>query len=133
MSTPDNNLPVLGDAPAGDQSAVNAAHTPGPWVIPNGAGNEHVICEGDDPTKPGRILFILENPRGTSRVLDYAELAACTAFIVRAVNCHDEMLAALRDVESKIVDFEAGRINWRPKDFLMRVRTAAAKAEGRTP
>jgi hypothetical protein len=41
------------------------------------------------------------------------------------------MLEALRDVESKIVDFEAGRINWRPDDFLHRVRIAIAKAEER--
>lgn len=31
---------------------------------------------------------------------------------------------ALEDIESKIVDFEAGRINWRPDDFLQRVRAA---------
>lgn len=43
-----------------------------------------------------------------------------------------DMLEALQDVESKIIDFVAGRINWRPDDFLMRVREAIAKAEGRS-
>lgn len=35
---------------------------------------------------------------------------------------------ACRDVESKIVDYEAGRINWRPDDFLYRVRNAIGNA-----
>ncbi len=39
-----------------------------------------------------------------------------------------QMLEALKDVESKIVAFEAGKINWRPDDFLQRVRAAIALA-----
>lgn len=44
----------------------------------------------------------------------------------RLFSTSPQMLEALKDVESKIVDYEAGRINWRPDDFLMRVREAIA-------
>jgi deoxyribodipyrimidine photolyase len=36
------------------------------------------------------------------------------------------LVEALTDVESKIVDYVAGKINWRPDDFLYRVRAALA-------
>lgn len=38
-----------------------------------------------------------------------------------------ELEGALRDVESKIVDYAAGRINFRPDDFLFRVREVMRK------
>jgi hypothetical protein len=41
------------------------------------------------------------------------------------------LLAAAKDIESKIMDFEAGRINWRADDFLFRVRAAIAAAESK--
>ena len=36
------------------------------------------------------------------------------------------LMEACKDIESKIVDYEAGRINWRPDNFLYRVRNAIA-------
>jgi hypothetical protein len=38
----------------------------------------------------------------------------------------DDLLAACIDVESKIVDYAQDKINWRPDDFLFRVREAIA-------
>jgi hypothetical protein len=49
---------------------------------------------------------------------------------IRLIAAAPEMLEALEDVESKIVDYEAKRINWRPDDFLFRVRAAIRKAKG---
>jgi hypothetical protein len=46
----------------------------------------------------------------------------------RLIAAAPDMLEALKDIESKIVDYEAGRINWRPDGFLYRVRQALAKA-----
>lgn len=75
---------------------VVPSHTPGPWVVPAGEGNEHVICEGSDPTKPGHILFVLTNPLGTSRVLDPNEMAANARLTAAATDLLEaaEMLEA---------------------------------------
>lgn len=56
------------------------------------------------------------------------ELSRAQATLIAAA---PEMIEALRDVESKIVAFEAKKINWRPDDFLFRVRKVIANAEGR--
>ena len=73
-------------------------HCPGPWVIPAGNDNGTVICEGDDPEKPGRILFVLREPWGTSERPNYEQLTAYGRRLVHAVNSHADMLAALTDV-----------------------------------
>lgn len=40
-----------------------------------------------------------------------------------------KLVEACKDVESKIVDFNLGRINWRPDDFLERIRKAVQLAK----
>lgn len=53
--------------------------------------------------------------------------AANAAFIIRAVNCHEELVAALKDVLTEMEVFDP-RGNGR---FMENARTALAKAEGR--
>jgi hypothetical protein len=57
-----------------------------PWCIPDGEGNEHLICAGDDPANPGRILLVLQGARGTRSKLSYEDIAECNRRIVTAVN-----------------------------------------------
>jgi hypothetical protein len=78
---------------------VVSGHTPTPWVIPQGEDNGHVVCIGDDPKNPGRILFILRTPSGTSDVLTFEELSAHAAFIVRAVNSHEALVRAMDECQ----------------------------------
>jgi hypothetical protein len=82
-------------------------HTPGPWTI--------FVCDGISSVmpamRPGDICTGVKND-------DDARLIAAAP----------ELLAACKDIESKIVDCEAGLINWRPDDFLHRVRAAIAAA-----
>ena len=52
---------------------------------------------------------------------------ANAAFIVRAANCHEELLAALKDVLTEMEVFDP-RGNGR---FMENARTALTKAEGR--
>src|ERR1700693_5669527 len=60
----------------------------GPWFIPDGVGT--LVCAGDDPDKPGEMLFSLRSPIGPSWASDNAYpsaiLAEYAAFIVGAVN-----------------------------------------------
>lgn len=90
-------------------------HTSGPWKW--------------DFTENGEIVIYQDRgiKRHIARVSDGVtdlEQAENASLLVAS----PDMLDALLDVESKIVDFEAGKINWRPDDFLMRVRAAIAKA-----
>lgn len=91
-----------------------AAHTPGPWLDAGQLGHARLLL-GADHTNIACFYSRDINPRAPA---DFTVAKAAP-----------EMLAALKDVESKIVDYEAGHINWRPDDFLVRVRAAIAAAE----
>ena len=122
---------------------MNAARTPGPWELIE--ANEHhgpfIIGETGDVcdlyvmTRPG---FASTRNGGPSKPHHFANAEANAAFIVRAVNCHDELLAAL-----KALHHEAGHLCKQlaarglpgvPGDTVDRVmeqaRAAIAKAEG---
>lgn len=69
-------------------------HTPGPWVIPAGVGNEHVVCQGGDRQRPGEILFVVHPPIGRSRVRTDGDIEANAEHIVRCVNAYDGLVMA---------------------------------------
>ena len=58
--------------------------TLGPWCVPAGSGNEHVVCQGDDPHHPGRILFVLRHPMGTSNLIPEDEIGAAAQLAAEA-------------------------------------------------
>lgn len=101
------------------KSRPEATHTPLPWRVEGDveivAGiNEKEVCIAD-------IEGALDSG-STDR--------ANAAFIVRAVNAHEEMLVLLKSIQE---EFEAGRrLGMEPGScFALQVRDAIAKAEGR--
>lgn len=98
-----------------DTPAVKPSHTPTPWTVRHG-----YICEakGNGFCIPvdWRSITVLH---GTES--DKAESLANAAFIVRAVNCHEELLEMLYQCRSTIPIVE------RPKGL----DDAIAKAEGK--
>lgn len=69
-------------------------HTPTPWRLL--AGTESIAVWSD---KTGRYIMI---PSPQTR--DHDEQIANAAFIVRAVNSHDAMLAALKNLRANVAD-----------------------------
>lgn len=94
----------------------NAQHTPVPWFLTDGhnAGNIWASIDGDK--------LIIANAS-----------AEDAAFIVKAVNCHDDLLEALRRVTSLNPDAPIGSPP-DPKFFIHQAqviaRAAIAKATG---
>lgn len=101
-------------------------HTPTPWCVPSGDGNEHLICLGDEPDHPGPILMVLRAPVGRARAPTDADTTANAAFIVKAVNSHDALVKALNKVRSYNADIAAGLINYRPHDHIQVIDEALA-------
>ena len=96
-------------------------YTKGPWAWDNFHDTHTALIRTADLT-PGDKRAILYH------AAEWEMLPADKNLIKAA----PDMYEALKDIESKIVDFEAGKVNWRPDDFLLRVRMALRKAEGRT-
>lgn len=94
--------------------------TKGPWRAV-GLGSEGYAVFVD---VPGRKFPLRAVPRIDG--LSWEEGKGNAQLIAAA----PDMYEALKDIESKITDFEAGKINWRPDDFLYRVRLALNKADG---
>lgn len=63
--------------------------------------------------------------------VDCRETYASPLPLAQLLSAAPDLVEACLDIESKIVDYEAGRINWRPDDFLFRVRDALTKAGAR--
>lgn len=82
------------------EDCANGVAAKTPWCIPAGEGNECVVCFGDDPERPGKIIFVVKPPIGTSDVLAWDALNATTALLVKAVNSH----AALVERGTKLVE-----------------------------
>lgn len=80
-------------------------HTELPWCIPDGDGNEHLICAGNDPSKPGRILLVLNGAGGTRDNLSYEEISECNQRIVTAVNTSPAVTELVEALEA-IVDLQ---------------------------
>ena len=103
---------------------TTVARTPGPWrnwVM----GSEGCRILPDTGDKREDLKYIA--------VVNGRDLATDTAngeFIVRACNCHSDLLEACRDFVSKVADFQAGQINLRLDDWCVRAIAAIEKAEG---
>lgn len=126
-----------------------AAHTPGPWVV------RHRLNSVGDKMRGGRFViigeaqstreefYICECPHAAVRSGDEKECEANAAFIVRAVNSHDDLLAIAKDslaainncysmaaAEQQGHDRTAQKLSDAIGDFRVRVRAAIAKATG---
>jgi hypothetical protein len=116
-----------------------AKHTSTPWMVPVGEGNDTLICE-DINGVPGRVLMDVSDTVGRywQKKITYEEAAANATFIAHAVNCHGDLLAALKKAEQFIVNgVELGFIRMPDlgtpdpaHDTLPAIRAAISKATG---
>lgn len=84
-------------------------HTPTPWVN-NGEGI--IVCNDGD-------VFTM-----STTLLDDKEREANAAFIVKAVNCHDELVEALEIAYKNLSGYEKGSITG------IKISAALTKAKG---
>jgi hypothetical protein len=107
-------------AEQGSSISATARHTEGPWEIFARGTNANPTC----------AIAKVQGPIVAQTVGGNDEANA--EFIVRAVNSHDELLAALKEVERHHVSInaEAGRDESRSMTLRI-VRNAIQKAEGR--
>lgn len=101
---------------------MNTKHTPGPWVVEQQADTTPVI------TYQARDIAVIETAHGDSK--------ANAAFIVRACNAHDDLLAALAKCVDALLNVPVvgGIYDQQHSDTHMRAtldaRAAIAKATG---
>jgi hypothetical protein len=96
--------------------------TPGTWHVPSYAPYQVRSTEKREERE-----IVVVDCRQPNPPICYTQEEVANAQLIAAAPV---LLAACKDIESKIVDCEQGHINWRPDDFLQRVRAAIAKAEG---
>ncbi len=98
-------------------------HTPTPWIT------DGVVIHPKG--QPGSVVAATVNANSTmyvSTIKDWAEQNSNAEFIVRAANCHDEMLAALQCA----IDFMEGEdLDELHGDLGEVIRAAIANAKGR--
>lgn len=105
-------------------SAPKISATPIPWVVDQ-VNREYIatMCDGVyeyiGKIDPGDFSSVRR---------PYDECAANAAFIVRAVNCHDELVAALIGLSMRD---RTPHIHASPE--VLRARAAIAKATGEAP
>lgn len=100
---------------------MNAKHTPTPWRF---VGDKSDYGRGGADVTFGYIEQDNENEFTLAvMVNDTIDGRANGDFIVRAVNCFDDMLAALRRVEASLTELGA------KGEPLKTIRAAIAKAE----
>lgn len=100
-------------------------HTPGPWGFDE-TGYLQTIDNG----------YLIYASPWQENACDGDETAiANAAFIVLAVNTHDDLVAALRDAVEHMAAMEYDRARGEPEpfesQFLLNARAALAKAEGK--
>lgn len=78
---------------------MNAQHTPTPWEIGNVTYQHNFECWTKTVSAKGTRPLVGHRVAGRTE----AECNANAAFIVRAVNAHDELVAALRFAKESIV------------------------------
>jgi hypothetical protein len=88
-----------------------SAHTPTPWIV--GYGTLNVVHLDHDNLKGIRIASVDINKD------DYETAQANVAHIVRCVNAHDELVAALAAVQSAIETNADDAVALRMIDFVV--------------
>ncbi len=97
--------------------ATKTTHTPLPWEVGERIGDGSPVV-----TYQARDIATVENY--------YGDGEANAELIVRAVNAHDDLLAACKALMKQIEDHDpAGCIEGKPYDRLAQARAAIRKAE----
>lgn len=111
-------------------------HTPTPWIVKKvrtqvgycfNVGPQHIV----DDTHGGACLYddsTSFNPHAEG------EQEANAAFIVTACNCHDELVAALRDAHDLLGQYKGHARYKRSREYcttMTAIESILAKAEGR--
>ena len=116
---------------------IEVKHTPTPWCVPVGEGNESLVCRDIDGRAGDVIFGTADKFRSWQRRMTLAECHANAALIVRAVNRDhhfDALVTALREAERFIDYFAEDRTSFvgpgTPKSCLAQIRAALSAIEG---
>lgn len=102
---------------------MDAKHTPTPWEISRSKykGQEHLGLRNVDSLT--EAVWRVDSGAGLNPARDEAN----AAFIVRAVNAHDELVEALSDIVHSV----GGDTGFARQQRMKKARAAIAKAEGK--
>jgi hypothetical protein len=109
------NASLLDANNTGDQSAEIAAHTPTPWKFRR---SDWMVVQQDGKNN-WHIAEI--KPQGM-------QTYANAAFIVRAVNAHEDLVAALKEGAECLQAVAIGKGGWAWEEVLETMHAALAKA-----
>lgn len=103
-------------------------HTPTPWEL--GTGNTREIWGYQDDENQNDVLIASCKSNG---LIKTDEERGNAAFIVRAVNAHEELLTAAKNVRNVLAGLVTGDLKSIKADSpaLLALRNAIAKAEGK--
>lgn len=112
-------------------SQPKTEHTPTPWLLPttNKGRMPIYIAAKSDETKEGMVVVatIGDFENGP---LTYQETAANAALIVLAVNAHDDLVNALRDLQDDVDGFFGDAPPSRFKKSMQKARALLADVKG---
>jgi len=95
---------------------VIASHTPTPWEIHEDWNKTVELFGGND----------CDDFKNITHILSFED----AAYIVKAVNCHEELVKLLTEQLTDYEMMDAHRITATDKAWMERARQAIAKAEG---
>lgn len=112
-----------------DEIEAKPQHAPPPWTLAEKIEGQQLKIYG--PSKHEEVIDAMSMASGVNHSLELIarvrafdeEQKANASFIVRAVNAHEELLQALKDM----VDLYEGHVSM----LMQRAKQAIAKAEGR--
>lgn len=111
---------------------MTSQHTPTPWTHLLGEDGDVIAIVNDASTLSGRKTIVRPGTPGFDSSLTTEQNNANAAFIVRAVNNFDPMLATLKQVQYGLeLRAYAESKNIGLKQDLEAVNAAIAKAEGK--
>ena len=94
-------------------------HTPGPWTVSEGATGERTVIWAK-----GAYLARIDGNCGQSQ----ADREANAAHIVRCVNAHDELVAALEAITAAVDSWQDDDQPMDASDFIALIETTAENA-----
>ena len=110
---------------------ADATHTPTPWGFGRTSGEQRLIL-GDEGR--GRYVCHVQIHQTPRRMVDEPEREANAALIVKAVNAHEDLVAALLVALVALdLDPENRPPQWSREDAAEKIRAAILRAEGASP
>ena len=110
-----------------EKEAEGVGHTVLPWHT-NGTRIYCLSKAGWRSREAFRVADAHSSSAGLANCAKHGEARANAAFIVRAVNCHEELLAALKEARAELKHYSSDHLN-----VIARIDALLQKAQGQQP